>query len=177
MQYTYCVMIQSLHLDIASDFDLFTFLSFRPWVYRLFSWAAQQQLQTRLQHRRKLLHSIWCLLSCSYRWTDPDLFIWMQKKISCTDIMSICHLFLHALGRIIMIFVCVCVCIGVMSGFNMSSDLQRPEHNIPVGTLTAVFTSYGNTPVTQTQMLCKTHKKWVLRTVKMFVWRVNNSRL
>nr|XP_057937614.1 solute carrier family 12 member 8 isoform X2 [Doryrhamphus excisus] len=31
---------------------------------------------------------------------------------------------------------------GVMSGFNMSSDLQRPEHNIPVGTLAAVFTSW-----------------------------------
>ncbi|KAK7939624.1 hypothetical protein WMY93_002950 [Mugilogobius chulae] len=30
---------------------------------------------------------------------------------------------------------------GVMAGFNMSSDLQRPEHNIPVGTLAAVFTS------------------------------------
>uniref|UniRef100_A0A3Q2VK83 Solute carrier family 12 member 8 n=1 Tax=Haplochromis burtoni TaxID=8153 RepID=A0A3Q2VK83_HAPBU len=28
----------------------------------------------------------------------------------------------------------------VMAGFNMSSDLQRPEHNIPVGTLAAVFT-------------------------------------
>ncbi|XP_023806435.1 solute carrier family 12 member 8 [Oryzias latipes] len=31
---------------------------------------------------------------------------------------------------------------GVMSGFNMSSDLQRPEHSIPVGTLAAVFTSW-----------------------------------
>ncbi|XP_061827723.1 solute carrier family 12 member 8 isoform X2 [Nerophis lumbriciformis] len=31
---------------------------------------------------------------------------------------------------------------GVMSGFNMSSDLQRPEHNIPAGTLAAVFTSW-----------------------------------
>ncbi|XP_061649033.1 solute carrier family 12 member 8 isoform X2 [Phyllopteryx taeniolatus] len=31
---------------------------------------------------------------------------------------------------------------GVMSGFNMSSDLQRAEHNIPLGTLTAVFTSW-----------------------------------
>ncbi|XP_054644226.1 solute carrier family 12 member 8 isoform X3 [Dunckerocampus dactyliophorus] len=31
---------------------------------------------------------------------------------------------------------------GVMSGFNMSSDLQRPEHNIPVGTLAAVITSW-----------------------------------
>ncbi|KAM9851303.1 solute carrier family 12 member 8 [Aulostomus maculatus] len=31
---------------------------------------------------------------------------------------------------------------GVMTGFNMSSDLQRPEHNIPVGTLAAVFTSW-----------------------------------
>uniref|UniRef100_A0A4W4FGA3 Amino acid permease/ SLC12A domain-containing protein n=1 Tax=Electrophorus electricus TaxID=8005 RepID=A0A4W4FGA3_ELEEL len=31
---------------------------------------------------------------------------------------------------------------GVMAGFNMSSDLQKPEHNIPVGTLAAVFTSY-----------------------------------
>ncbi|XP_077392801.1 solute carrier family 12 member 8 isoform X5 [Festucalex cinctus] len=30
---------------------------------------------------------------------------------------------------------------GVMSGFNMSSDLQRAEHNIPLGTLAAVFTS------------------------------------
>ena len=29
-----------------------------------------------------------------------------------------------------------------MAGFNMSADLQRPEHNIPVGTLAAVFTSY-----------------------------------
>lgn len=37
----------------------------------------------------------------------------------------------------------VCVlCIGVMAGFNMSSDLHKPEHNIPVGTLAAVFTSY-----------------------------------
>ncbi|KAM8856923.1 solute carrier family 12 member 8 isoform 1-T1 [Synchiropus picturatus] len=31
---------------------------------------------------------------------------------------------------------------GVMTGFNMSSDLQRPEHNIPVGTLAAVLTSW-----------------------------------
>uniref|UniRef100_A0A8C3B318 Solute carrier family 12 member 8 n=1 Tax=Cyclopterus lumpus TaxID=8103 RepID=A0A8C3B318_CYCLU len=31
---------------------------------------------------------------------------------------------------------------GVMAGFNMSSDLQRPEHNIPGGTLAAVFTSW-----------------------------------
>ncbi|XP_077584373.1 solute carrier family 12 member 8 [Stigmatopora nigra] len=31
---------------------------------------------------------------------------------------------------------------GVMSGFNMSPDLRRPEHNIPVGTLAAVFTSW-----------------------------------
>ncbi|KAM9710828.1 solute carrier family 12 member 8 [Menidia menidia] len=31
---------------------------------------------------------------------------------------------------------------GVMAGFNMSSDLQRPENNIPVGTLAAVFTSW-----------------------------------
>lgn len=31
---------------------------------------------------------------------------------------------------------------GVLAGFNMSSDLQRPEHNIPVGTLAAVFTSW-----------------------------------
>ncbi|XP_073701886.1 solute carrier family 12 member 8 [Garra rufa] len=31
---------------------------------------------------------------------------------------------------------------GVMAGFNMSSDLQRPEHNIPVGTLAAVCTSW-----------------------------------
>ncbi|XP_074551178.1 solute carrier family 12 member 8 isoform X2 [Halichoeres trimaculatus] len=31
---------------------------------------------------------------------------------------------------------------GVMAGFNMSPDLQRPEHNIPVGTLAAVFTSW-----------------------------------
>ncbi|XP_037345509.2 solute carrier family 12 member 8 isoform X2 [Pungitius pungitius] len=31
---------------------------------------------------------------------------------------------------------------GVMAGFNMSSDLQRPGHNIPVGTLAAVFTSW-----------------------------------
>lgn len=31
---------------------------------------------------------------------------------------------------------------GVMAGFNMSSDLQRPEHNIPVGTLAAVSTSW-----------------------------------
>lgn len=35
---------------------------------------------------------------------------------------------------------------GVMAGFNMSSDLQRPEHNVPVGTLAAVFTSYDYTP-------------------------------
>lgn len=46
-------------------------------------------------------------------------------------------------------FVCACACVGVMAGFNMSSDLQRPEHNIPVGTLAAVFTSYDNTPNTQ----------------------------
>lgn len=38
----------------------------------------------------------------------------------------------------------VFVCAGVMAGFNMSSDLQRPEHNIPVGTLAAVFTSYDD---------------------------------
>ncbi|KAJ8388416.1 hypothetical protein AAFF_G00134420 [Aldrovandia affinis] len=31
---------------------------------------------------------------------------------------------------------------GVMAGFNMSSDLQRPEHNIPLGTLAAVGTSW-----------------------------------
>ncbi|XP_051997760.1 solute carrier family 12 member 8 isoform X3 [Xyrauchen texanus] len=31
---------------------------------------------------------------------------------------------------------------GVMAGFNMSSDLQRPEHNIPVGTFAAVCTSW-----------------------------------
>ncbi|XP_035860436.1 solute carrier family 12 member 8 isoform X2 [Sander lucioperca] len=31
---------------------------------------------------------------------------------------------------------------GVMAGFNMSSDLERPEHNIPLGTLAAVFTSW-----------------------------------
>uniref|UniRef100_A0A3Q4ASD3 Solute carrier family 12 member 8 n=1 Tax=Mola mola TaxID=94237 RepID=A0A3Q4ASD3_MOLML len=31
---------------------------------------------------------------------------------------------------------------GVMAGFNMSSDLQQPERNIPVGTLAAVFTSW-----------------------------------
>ncbi|XP_037096326.1 solute carrier family 12 member 8 [Syngnathus acus] len=31
---------------------------------------------------------------------------------------------------------------GVMSGFNMSADLQRAEHNIPLGTLAAVFTSW-----------------------------------
>ncbi|XP_067300387.1 solute carrier family 12 member 8 isoform X4 [Pseudorasbora parva] len=31
---------------------------------------------------------------------------------------------------------------GVMAGFNMSSDLQRPEHNIPVGTLAAICTSW-----------------------------------
>lgn len=31
---------------------------------------------------------------------------------------------------------------GVMAGFNMSSDLQRPEHNIPVGTLAAVCISW-----------------------------------
>uniref|UniRef100_A0A3B1IJC7 Solute carrier family 12 member 8 n=1 Tax=Astyanax mexicanus TaxID=7994 RepID=A0A3B1IJC7_ASTMX len=31
---------------------------------------------------------------------------------------------------------------GVMAGFNMSSDLQKPEHNIPVGTLAAIFTSW-----------------------------------
>ncbi|CAJ1079876.1 solute carrier family 12 member 8 isoform X1 [Xyrichtys novacula] len=31
---------------------------------------------------------------------------------------------------------------GVMAGFNMSPDLQRPEHNIPAGTLAAVFTSW-----------------------------------
>ncbi|XP_061697416.1 solute carrier family 12 member 8 isoform X2 [Syngnathoides biaculeatus] len=31
---------------------------------------------------------------------------------------------------------------GVMSGFNMSSDLQRAEHSIPLGTLAAVFTSW-----------------------------------
>ncbi|KAL4618096.1 solute carrier family 12 member 8-like [Arapaima gigas] len=31
---------------------------------------------------------------------------------------------------------------GVMAGFNMSSDLQKPEHSIPVGTLAAVCTSW-----------------------------------
>ncbi|XP_031415714.1 solute carrier family 12 member 8 isoform X2 [Clupea harengus] len=31
---------------------------------------------------------------------------------------------------------------GVMAGFNMSSDLQRPEQNIPVGTLSAICTSW-----------------------------------
>ncbi|TRZ03752.1 hypothetical protein DNTS_009744, partial [Danionella cerebrum] len=31
---------------------------------------------------------------------------------------------------------------GVMAGFNMSSDLQKPEHNIPVGTLAAICTSW-----------------------------------
>ncbi|KAM4561662.1 solute carrier family 12 member 8 [Fundulus diaphanus] len=31
---------------------------------------------------------------------------------------------------------------GVMAGFNMSSDLQRPEQNIPVGTMAAVCTSW-----------------------------------
>ncbi|XP_062862295.1 solute carrier family 12 member 8 [Trichomycterus rosablanca] len=31
---------------------------------------------------------------------------------------------------------------GVMAGFNMSSDLDKPEHNIPVGTLAALFTSW-----------------------------------
>ncbi|KAL0963727.1 hypothetical protein UPYG_G00310070 [Umbra pygmaea] len=31
---------------------------------------------------------------------------------------------------------------GVMAGFNMSADLQRPEQNIPIGTLAAVFTSW-----------------------------------
>ncbi|KAI7808452.1 solute carrier family 12 member 8 [Triplophysa rosa] len=31
---------------------------------------------------------------------------------------------------------------GVLAGFNMSSDLQRPEHNIPVGTLAAVCVSW-----------------------------------
>lgn len=43
------------------------------------------------------------------------------------------------------VYVCLFVRAGVMAGFNMSSDLQRPEHNIPVGTLAAVFTSYDNT--------------------------------
>uniref|UniRef100_A0A8C6T1R8 Solute carrier family 12 member 8 n=1 Tax=Neogobius melanostomus TaxID=47308 RepID=A0A8C6T1R8_9GOBI len=32
---------------------------------------------------------------------------------------------------------------GVMAGFNMSSDLQRPEHNIPAGTLAAVVPISG----------------------------------
>ncbi|KAK3569009.1 hypothetical protein QTP86_021583 [Hemibagrus guttatus] len=31
---------------------------------------------------------------------------------------------------------------GVMAGFNMSSDLHKPEHSIPLGTLAAVFTSW-----------------------------------
>ncbi|KAJ8255200.1 hypothetical protein GJAV_G00202200 [Gymnothorax javanicus] len=31
---------------------------------------------------------------------------------------------------------------GVMAGFNMSSDLQRPDHSIPLGTLAAVFISW-----------------------------------
>ena len=51
------------------------------------------------------------------------------------------------------------VCVGVMAGFNMSSDLQRPEHNIPAGTLAAVFTSYDNIPIplpnTHTQLFVK----------------------
>ena len=34
--------------------------------------------------------------------------------------------------------------VGVMAGFNMSSDLQRPEQNIPVGTLSAICTSWGS---------------------------------
>lgn len=37
-----------------------------------------------------------------------------------------------------------------MAGFNMSSDLQRPEHNIPVGTLAAVCTSYVSVVTTNT---------------------------
>ncbi|XP_060732776.1 solute carrier family 12 member 8 [Tachysurus vachellii] len=31
---------------------------------------------------------------------------------------------------------------GVMAGFNMSSDLHKPEHSIPLGTLAAVFISW-----------------------------------
>lgn len=46
---------------------------------------------------------------------------------------------------IFVVCVCVRVYVGVMAGFNMRSDLQRPEHNIPVGTLAAVFTSYDDT--------------------------------
>lgn len=62
----------------------------------------------------------------------------------------ICSVKIHfVLYNMLWTFFVVCVCVGVMAGFNMSSDLQRPEHNIPVGTLAAVFTSYDNTPNTQ----------------------------
>lgn len=52
---------------------------------------------------------------------------------------------MYNLKTVCVVYVCLFVCAGVMAGFNMSSDLQRPENNIPVGTLAAVFTSYDNT--------------------------------
>lgn len=88
-----------------------------------------------------------CLSALSVAVLPFFLELHMQFKNTflccCTILRSVC--------------VCACVCIGVMAGFNMSSDLQRPENNIPVGTLAAVFTSYDTT---------STHKNTHNNTVK-----------
>ena len=63
----------------------------------------------------------------------PPLYCFLQiPMLHCTVVLHI--------------FCGLWACVGVMAGFNMSSDLQRPENNIPVGTLAAVFTSYDGTP-------------------------------
>lgn len=70
------------------------------------------------------------LPTCSYR------FHFVVRCKCCHSVKMWFALYTYAM--------CVFVCAGVMAGFNMSSDLQRPEHNIPVGTLAAVFTSYDD---------------------------------
>lgn len=60
----------------------------------------------------------------------------------------------------------VFVCAGVMAGFNMSSDLQRPEHNIPVGTLAAVFTSYDDASAHTQHSSAKNEKEFSRPAVK-----------